>query len=45
VFFSFSTSDEDYHAPDEFFRLASFRTGLIAWARLIERLKDLNRDD
>jgi acetylornithine deacetylase/succinyl-diaminopimelate desuccinylase-like protein len=42
VFFSFSTSDEDYHAPNEFFRLASFRTGLIAWARLIERLKDLN---
>ena len=42
VFFSFSTSDEDYHAPNESFRLSSFRTGLIAWARLIERLKDLN---
>ncbi len=42
VFFSFSTSDEDYHAPNEFLRLSSFRTGLIAWARLIERLKDLN---
>lgn len=38
VFFSFSTSDEDYHAPNEFFRLSSFRTGLIAWARLFERL-------
>jgi len=38
VFFSFSTSDEDYHAPNEFLRLSSFRTGLIAWARLLGRL-------
>lgn len=38
IFFSFSTSDEDYHAPNEFFRLANLRIGLIAWARLIERL-------
>lgn len=38
IFFSFSTSDEDYHAPNEFFRLDSLRTGLVAWARLLERL-------
>ncbi|MDB5585368.1 MAG: dipeptidase [Devosia sp.] len=38
IFFSFSTSDEDYHAPNEFFRLANLRIGLTAWARLIERL-------
>ena len=38
IFFSFSTSDEDYHAPNEFFRLESLTTGLIAWARLLERL-------
>lgn len=38
IFFSFSTSDEDYHAPNEFFRLSSLSTGLIAWARLLERL-------
>lgn len=38
VFFSFSTSDEDYHAPNEFMRLSSFRTGLTAWARLLARL-------
>ena len=38
VFFSFSTADEDYHAPNEFFRLSSYRTGLVAWARLLERL-------
>ena len=38
IFFSFSTADEDYHAPNEFFRLSSFRNGLIAWARLLDRL-------
>jgi acetylornithine deacetylase/succinyl-diaminopimelate desuccinylase-like protein len=38
VFFSFSTSDEDYHSPNEFFRLSSLDTGLIAWARLLERI-------
>jgi acetylornithine deacetylase/succinyl-diaminopimelate desuccinylase-like protein len=32
VFFSFSTADEDYHAPNEFFRLDSLRNGLKAWA-------------
>jgi acetylornithine deacetylase/succinyl-diaminopimelate desuccinylase-like protein len=40
VFFSFSTADEDYHAPNEFFRLRSFRDGLVAWARLFERLRE-----
>ena len=38
IFFSFATSDEDYHAPNEFFRLSSLRTGRIAWARLMARL-------
>lgn len=38
IFFSFATSDEDYHAPNEFFRLSSFRTGLTAWAMLLSRL-------
>lgn len=33
VFFSFSTGDEDFHAPNEFFRLERFRAGLEAWAR------------
>ena len=35
VTFSFSTADEDYHAPDEFLRLASVREGLAAWAALL----------
>jgi acetylornithine deacetylase/succinyl-diaminopimelate desuccinylase-like protein len=33
VFFSFSTGDEDFHAPNEFFRLKRFQKGLEAWAR------------
>jgi acetylornithine deacetylase/succinyl-diaminopimelate desuccinylase-like protein len=38
IFFSFSTSDEDYHAPNEFFRLDNFRLGMKAWSRLLSRL-------
>jgi acetylornithine deacetylase/succinyl-diaminopimelate desuccinylase-like protein len=34
--FSFSIADEDFHAPNEFFRLPSFRRGLHAWARYWE---------
>ena len=33
VFFSFSTADEDYHAPNEFFRLQRLYDGLAAWNR------------
>jgi len=32
VFFSFSTADEDYHAPNEFLRLHRLDEGLQAWA-------------
>jgi len=38
VFLSFSTADEDFHAPNEFFRLSSLRTGHIMWARCFESL-------
>jgi acetylornithine deacetylase/succinyl-diaminopimelate desuccinylase-like protein len=34
VFFSFSTADEDIHAPNEFYRPERFRIGLQAWPRL-----------
>jgi acetylornithine deacetylase/succinyl-diaminopimelate desuccinylase-like protein len=40
IFFSFSTSDEDYHAPNEHIRLASLTTGMTAWVRLLERLAE-----
>jgi acetylornithine deacetylase/succinyl-diaminopimelate desuccinylase-like protein len=33
VFFSFSTADEDFHAPNEFFRVHRLNQGLEAWAR------------
>ena len=34
VYFSFSTADEDFHAPNEFFRINRLHEGLEAWARL-----------
>lgn len=38
VFFSFSTADEDIHAPNEFYRLERFRLGLQAWALIWRNL-------
>ena len=38
VMFSFATSDEDYHAPNEFFRLSALDEGLRAWTLLLRRL-------
>lgn len=38
IFFSFSTADEDYHAPNEFFRLARLDEGVKAWLRYWELL-------
>lgn len=43
VYFSFSTGDEDFHAPNEFFRVARLHQGLAAWARLWERLGRLDQ--
>ncbi len=38
VFFSFATVDEDYHAPNEFFRLDRFRDGIGAWIKYLDLL-------
>jgi acetylornithine deacetylase/succinyl-diaminopimelate desuccinylase-like protein len=38
VFFSFSTGDEDFHAPNEFFRVHRLHEGLAAWTRLWDSL-------
>ncbi|HEX7023059.1 MAG TPA: dipeptidase [Trueperaceae bacterium] len=38
LFFSFSTADEDIHAPNEFYRPERFHAGVAAWARLWDRL-------
>ena len=36
--FAFGLPDENLHAPNEFFRLANFRIGMVAYATLLERL-------
>ncbi|MEO7019225.1 MAG: M20/M25/M40 family metallo-hydrolase, partial [Ktedonobacteraceae bacterium] len=36
--FAFGLSDEQFHAPDEFFRLSSFRRGPVAYGKLLHRL-------
>jgi acetylornithine deacetylase/succinyl-diaminopimelate desuccinylase-like protein len=41
VFFSFSTADEDFHAPNEFFRVHRLHEGLEAWARLLDILSEV----
>ncbi|HEY4869325.1 MAG TPA: M20/M25/M40 family metallo-hydrolase, partial [Candidatus Dormibacteraeota bacterium] len=38
VFFSFSTADEDIHAPNEFYRPERFRLGLQSWVHLWRNL-------
>jgi acetylornithine deacetylase/succinyl-diaminopimelate desuccinylase-like protein len=40
VFFSFSTADEDIHAPNEFYRPERFRLGLQAWPQLWRAIAD-----
>jgi acetylornithine deacetylase/succinyl-diaminopimelate desuccinylase-like protein len=42
VFFSFSTGDEDFHAPNEFFRVARFKKGIEAWARYWHALAEVS---
>jgi acetylornithine deacetylase/succinyl-diaminopimelate desuccinylase-like protein len=42
VFFSFSTADEDFHAPNEFFRIHRLHEGLEAWARLLGILGEVS---
>jgi len=34
LLFSFSTSDENLHAPNEFFRLRRLEEGVAAWSEL-----------
>lgn len=40
MFFSFSTSDENLHGPDEFFRIARLADGMRAWEQLWRLLAD-----
>jgi acetylornithine deacetylase/succinyl-diaminopimelate desuccinylase-like protein len=43
LLFSFSTADENLHAPDEFFRLERIDAGIAAWSELWRRLSDMMR--
>ncbi|XWN31069.1 MAG: dipeptidase [Devosia sp.] len=45
VMFSFATSDEDYHAPNEFFRLSSLDEGFDAWVRVLRRVGEQSPED
>jgi acetylornithine deacetylase/succinyl-diaminopimelate desuccinylase-like protein len=38
VMLSYAVADENAHAPNEFFRLASFDQGLVAWTRVLPEL-------
>jgi acetylornithine deacetylase/succinyl-diaminopimelate desuccinylase-like protein len=38
LFFSFSAADEQYHAPNEFFRMERFDAGFRAWTSLLLRM-------
>ncbi len=38
VSFGFALPDERFHAPNEFFRLANFERGQVAYGKLLERL-------
>ena len=40
VNFAFSLNDENIHAPDEFFRISSFKRSLNAYGIILERLGD-----
>ncbi|MER8465657.1 M20/M25/M40 family metallo-hydrolase [Mesorhizobium sp. M1396] len=44
LMFGFALPDEDIHAPNEFFRLASLAEGLSAWPRLLEQVGELSVD-
>jgi acetylornithine deacetylase/succinyl-diaminopimelate desuccinylase-like protein len=45
VMFSFSTADEDYHAPNEYLRLSAIDEGLAAWVALLRRVGAQSPDD
>ena len=40
--FSFAVSDENFHAPNEFFRLSSITDGLAAWVEIIRQIAEID---
>ncbi len=45
VMCSFSIADEDFHAPNEFFRLSSIDAGLRTWTALWRLLGETSKED
>ncbi len=44
VMFSFAIADENFHAPNEFFRLSSITDGLAAWTQILRQIADITPD-
>ncbi|MEH6647925.1 M20/M25/M40 family metallo-hydrolase [Sulfitobacter sp.] len=44
VMFSFALADENFHAPNEFFRLSSITDGLAAWVQIIRQIARISPD-
>jgi acetylornithine deacetylase/succinyl-diaminopimelate desuccinylase-like protein len=42
VMFSFALSDENFHAPNEFFRLSSITDGLAAWVQIMRQIAEID---
>ena len=40
VMFSFAIADENFHAPNEFFRLSSIAEGLAAWVQILREIAE-----
>ncbi len=40
IMFSFALADENFHAPNEFFRLDSITDGLAAWIRIMREIAE-----
>lgn len=45
VMFSFALSDENFHAPNECFRLSSIPEGLAAWVQILRNIAQISVDD
>lgn len=44
VMFSFAVADENFHAPNEFFRLSSIAEGLAAWVQILREIARIAPD-
>ena len=45
VSFAFGLDDENFHAPNELFRLASFERGQVGYCQALRRLAESNGAD